>query len=114
MDVVGNRNDGFTVLDGAAMVVAAAFASLHMRVAVREVHGVGWALVWLSFAGVALTSGGTFVYLVRRFGRRPMGYPRLGDRLWALLGLPWILAAPCRGPQAARSPPFCSTSMAPP
>ena len=98
MNVVGDRNDGFTVLDGAAMVFAAASASLHMRGAARDVHGIGWLLVWLTFAGIAITSGGTFVYLFRRFGRRPSGYPRIGDKLWALLGLPWIMASPFRSP----------------
>jgi hypothetical protein len=33
------------------------------------------------------------VFLGRRFGRRTAGYPRIGDLLWALWGLPWILTA---------------------
>src|SRR5207249_1319831 len=83
--------DGFTLLDGAALVTGAAVASVHIREAIADGHllGPGWALAWLSFAGIALTAAGPFVFLLRRLGRRPPGYPRIGDRLWALLGGPW-------------------------
>src|SRR4051794_13767557 len=87
---------GVTVLDGGALVVGAAVASIHIRAALRDedrLDGLGWALLWLTLAGVALTAAGPFVFLVRRYGRRPTGYPRTGDWLWLALGLPWILAA---------------------
>jgi hypothetical protein len=87
--------DGFTLLDGAALVTGAAVASVHIRQAIADGHllGPGWALAWLTFAGVALTASGPFVFLLRRLGRRPAGYPRIGDRLWMGLGLPWVLTA---------------------
>lgn len=96
MDGGTDRDDGFTVLDGAALVVAAAVASVHMRTPVTKAVGAGWGLVWITFAGVAATAAGPILLAVRRYGRRPRGYPRLGDRLWALLGSPWILTAPLR------------------
>lgn len=86
---------GFTVLDGAALVIGAAVASVHIRAAVPAdgLDGFGWTMLWLTLAGVALTAAGPFVFLVRRYGRRPLGYPDTGDWLWCLLGLPWLLTA---------------------
>jgi hypothetical protein len=85
---------GFTVLDGVALVTGAAVASVHVRSAVPRIGGpVVWFWAWCLFSWLALTSGGPFVFLVRRFFTRPDGYPRLGDRLWALAGLPWLVAA---------------------
>src|ERR687894_3124113 len=80
------KGGGFTLLDGAALVTGAAVASVHIREAIADGHllGPGWALAWMTFAGIALTASGPFVFLLRRLGRRPMGYPRIGDRLWAL------------------------------
>jgi hypothetical protein len=96
MDVSADRDDGFTVLDGAALVVASAVASVHMRGPVQAAVGAGWGLLWVAFAGVGLTAAGPILYLMRRYGRRPEGYPRIGDRLWALLGTPWLIASPFR------------------
>lgn len=85
---------GFTVLDGVALVTGAAVASVHLRSAVNgfdDLMDFAWAsalFTWLS-----LTAAGPFVFLVRRFFTRPAGYPRLGDRLWALSGFPWLIAA---------------------
>ena len=85
---------GFTVLDGAALVTGAAVASVHIRSAVPEFDGPGdWAWAWCLFTWLSLTSAGPFVFLVRRFFTRPSGYPGLGDRLWAISGAPWLLAA---------------------
>ena len=53
----------------------------------------GWAMVCLAFAWMSLTAAGPFIYLARRHSSRISGYPRLGDRLWAVLGLPWLLTA---------------------
>ena len=50
-------------------------------------------MLWLTFALVAITSSGPFVFLARRFVRRLCGYPKVGDRLWAMLGVPWLLTA---------------------
>jgi hypothetical protein len=89
--------DGFTVLDGAALVIGSAVASVHLRGPTGEglMRGA-WLLFWITFVGVALTSAGPFVFLARRFGRRPDGYPKVWDRLWALLGAPWVLASVVR------------------
>jgi hypothetical protein len=85
---------GFTLLDGGALVIGAAVASVHMREAVSRVqNALGWGLVWLTFAGVAISAAGPFEYLARRYIRRPAGYPRCGDWLWAGLGLPWFASA---------------------
>jgi hypothetical protein len=85
---------GFTMLDGIAIVMGAAVASVQVRDAVpRGLTLLGWGLVWLTFAGVALSAAGPFVMLERRFGRRPKGYPKAGDRFWAILGIPWVFTA---------------------
>ena len=98
---------GFTTLDGAALVLGAAVAAVHLRDLVTSGHpGVfGWVLFWLAFTGLATTAAGPFVFLVRRYVRRLIHYPRLGDGLWTVLGMPWILTAPLRP-----RPPFRSTS----
>jgi hypothetical protein len=65
-----------------------------MRDAVRStLLPLGWGLVWITFAGIGLSAAGPFVYLERRYGRRLPGYPRIGDYLWALVGVPWLLTA---------------------
>ena len=93
---------GFTVLDGAAMIVGAAVASLHFSgAAPPRLTGLGWGLVWGAFAGIALTAAGPALFLARRFLRRLQGYPRVGDRLWATLGTPWLLAALVRDPRSS-------------
>ena len=40
-----------------------------------------------------MTAAGPFLYLARRFVRRLPNYPKIGDRLWACLGLPWLVTA---------------------
>lgn len=91
----GTGTSGFTLLDGIALVAGAAIASVHLREAApeEELAGAGWVLMWLTFGGIALTASGPFLALIRHFSGRP-GIPvRLGDRLWVLLGIPWVLAA---------------------
>src|SRR5262245_62922958 len=86
--------DGFRVLDGAALVMGAAVASVHIRNVIRDNLGAfGWVLVWCTFSWVALTASGPFLFLVRRFARRLPRYPQVGDGLWALLGIPWLMTA---------------------
>lgn len=95
---------GFTVLDGAALVLGAAVASVHMRdlVAQQPLSAAGWALAWLTFTGLAATAGGPFILLVRRLGRRSPGPFQMGDVLWGVLGLPWVVTVPLRpGPSPA-------------
>ncbi len=84
---------GFTVLDGVALVTGSAVASVHIR-SVAQFDGPGdWAWAWCLFSWLSLTSAGPYVFLVRRFFTRPVGYPKLGDKLWAMAGMPWLLAA---------------------
>lgn len=85
---------GFTVLDGVAVIIGSAVALVHIRSAVPQFDGAGdWAWACALFTWLSVTSAGPFLYLVRRFFSKPEGYPRLGDRLWALAGSPWWLAA---------------------
>lgn len=99
---------GFSVLDGAALVMGAAVASIHIRGVIRDgdrLAGPGWLLIWGAFAWVALTAAGPFLFLARRFLRRHAGYPKVGDALWAVLGLPWILTAAIGSASAAPGRP---------
>jgi len=92
-----DRSGGVTMLDGAALVIGAAVASTQVRgVFPDRLTGAGWSLVWWTFAGIALSAAGPFVFLARRYWRRPPGYPQIGDYLWTILGLPWVLTAPLR------------------
>jgi hypothetical protein len=90
---------GFGVLDGGALVTGAAVASIHIRAVIGSSDHLappGWLLIWGTFAWVALTAAGPFLFLVRRFLRRLPDYPNVGDALWAALGLPWIVTAAIR------------------
>ena len=99
-------NDGFNLLDGVALVIGSAVASVHLRALTDAKGGGEFALFWITFTGVALTSAGPFLYLARRFVRRTIGYPGVGDRLWAILGLPWGLTVTLGGTvRGARSLP---------
>jgi len=88
------QRDRLTVLDGAALVMGSAIASLHvLRVMRSGLSIAGWAMLTLTFTWLAVTATGPFLYIARRYIRRPPDYPDVGDRLWALLGLPWLLTA---------------------
>jgi hypothetical protein len=85
---------GFSVLDGGALVMGSAIASIHtLRVMRGNLTGAGWIMICITFAWVAVTAAGPFLFLARRFGRRLPDYPKIGDRLWALLGIPWLVTA---------------------
>jgi hypothetical protein len=85
---------GFSVLDGAALVSGAAVASVHIRGTVAEnFTQPGSVLIWGCFAWIAVTASGPFLLPVRLYARRLPDYPKVGDRLWALIGLPWVLTA---------------------
>jgi hypothetical protein len=92
---------GFTVLDGVALVTGAAVASVHLRSTFPTFEGaLDWAWASCLFSWLSLTSAGPFVFVVRRFFTRPGGYPRLGDRLWLMSGVPWLVAAIVRTGEA--------------
>jgi hypothetical protein len=99
------------VLDGLALVMGSAIASVHiLRIFRSGLTGAGWLLVCLTFIWVALTASGPFVYLARRYSRQRPGYPRTGDVLWALLGVPWLITAVIQsaipGQEPSRNPLF--------
>ncbi len=90
------RGGGITMLDAAALVTGGAVASVHFREFEDEIAVLtllGWVLLVPAFAWLALTAAGPFVFLVRRFSRRPDGYPGPDDWLWLAFGLPWVVAA---------------------
>jgi hypothetical protein len=85
---------GFRVLDGAALVMGSAIASIHTLPVMRsDLTGAGWIMIGITFTWVAVTATGPFLYLARRFAHRLANYPKIGDRLWALLGIPWLATA---------------------
>lgn len=87
----------FTVLDGTALVMGSAVASVQLRPLAREGSSTaGLIAASLVFAWLAATVSGPFVYLVRRFVRPTTGPSGIGERLWALLGIPWLLGAAVR------------------
>jgi hypothetical protein len=82
------------VLDGLALVMGSAIASVHtLRVIRSGLSAAGWVMICLMFACIALTATGQFIFLTRRFWRRLPGYPLVGDSLWAILGVPWLITA---------------------
>lgn len=89
--------EGFSVLDGAALVMGAAVASVHIRYIIRDnLSEFGWVLVWCTFSWISLTATGPFLFIGRRFARKLPSYPQVGDCLWALLGIPWLMTAVVR------------------
>ena len=80
-----DQGGGFSVLDGAALVVGAAIASVHV-LGIRRVDlsGPGWIMIALTFCWVAMTAAGPFFYLGRRFIRR---LPKLSEDRRPALGL---------------------------
>jgi hypothetical protein len=93
MERSGSGSD-INVLDGVALVMGSAIASVHiLRVIRSEFAGASWVMVWIAFAAIAVTATGPFIFLARKFSRRLPGYPKVGDRLWALLGIPWLVTA---------------------
>jgi hypothetical protein len=89
-----DKGEGFSILDGGALVMGSAIASIHI-LGVRRwgVSGATWFIVALTFAWVALTAAGPFIFLERRYASRIPKYPQIGDSLWALLGIPWVVTA---------------------
>jgi hypothetical protein len=108
-------SSGFSVLDLAALVMGSAIASIQVLRVMREDLTLGsWVMIGLVFAGVTLTAAGPFVFLARRFARREPGYPKIGDRLWALLGIPWFVSAVIKSVTPGNEPrydPFFATTL---
>ena len=69
--------------------MGSAIASIHILGVRRwDLTGAGWIMVSITFTWVAVTAAGPFIFLARRFARRLPDYPKIGDRLWAMLGIP--------------------------
>lgn len=101
----GERGSGSGVLDCVAIVAGAAVASIHVRGVIRDDPvAPGWALIGGTFAWIALTAAGPFLFLVRRFLGRLPAYPRVGDLLWAIMGLPWLMTACIRSATPGAGP----------
>ena len=82
------------VLDGLALVTGSAIASVHiLRVMRSGLSPAGWVMICFMFACLALTATGPFLFVARRYTRRLPGYPLVGDSLWAILGVPWLITA---------------------
>lgn len=89
--------EGLSVLDITSLVSGAAVASVHVSGPMRDgLAGAGGVFLWLVFLWIGVTAAGPFLYLVRRHARKLAGYPRLGDRLWTILGAPWVVTAMVR------------------
>ena len=80
---------------GAALVMGSAIASIHILGVRRwDLSGAGWFMVAITFTWVAMTAAGPFIFLARRFAHGVLpNYPQIGDRLWAILGIPWLSTA---------------------
>lgn len=78
---------GFTMLDAAALVAGSAVASIHLR-SLAQAGATPAEVVAASpvFAALTTVAAGPFLWLIRRGAG-------VGDRLWAVLGLPWVLSA---------------------
>jgi hypothetical protein len=105
---------GFGVLDGASLVMGSAVASIHILGVRRwDLSGAGWFMVGITFTWVAMTAAGPFFFLERRYARRIPDYPKIGDRLWALLGIPWLATALVQsaspGSEPRHNPLFANT-----
>ncbi len=85
---------GLTILDAIALTAGAAVGSIHVRpfLDIASASG-GWMMLGTALIWISLTSAGPFIYLVHRYSRPVPGFPRTGDRLWTILGLPWIATA---------------------
>ena len=87
-----DKGDGFSVLDGAALVMGSAIASVHILGVRRwDLSGAGWFMVAITFTWVALTAAGPFIFLARRYARRlaelpPDRRPALGAAGHSLAG----------------------------
>jgi hypothetical protein len=86
-----------TLLDGVSLVMGSAIASIHVLWVMRSGLSIfGWVMICLAFLWVAVTATGPFIFLARRFSQKFPGYPRVGDWLWAVLGMPWLITAVIR------------------
>jgi hypothetical protein len=109
------RGRDINVLDVAALVMGSAIASVHVLRVMRSGLAIaGWVMLCLTFAWVALTAAGPFIFLARRYSRRLLGYPMIGDWLWAILGLPWLFTAVIQSALPGEDPrqnPFFSATL---
>lgn len=83
---------GLSVLDGIALIGGTAIGSVHVKPLLIPALSVNsGAMLTILLIFISITSAGPFIYLVHRYYRPVAGFPRTGDRLWLILGLPWVV-----------------------
>jgi hypothetical protein len=88
---------GLTILDALALTAGAAVGSIHVRPFLFPASAAGaWLMLSLVLFWIAITAAGPFIYVVHKYSRPVPGFPRTGDRLWTILGLPWVATAVVR------------------
>jgi hypothetical protein len=106
----------WSLLDGVTFVTGASVALVFLRDRVELLERptpLGWSLLGAAFLLIALTSAGPFLYCVRRFGRRPPGYPGRGDRTWMVMGLPWLITGLVRSSLGTQDPEVAIGQISP-
>ncbi len=104
--ILKSRSNAVSITDWLALVGGAALASVHFRrLDFRADRNLLlWAPVWLLFALVSTTAAGPLVLASRTIqNRRFAGTPMIGEVLWAILGVPWVLAGLLRITQTSYS-----------
>ncbi len=83
---------GLTLLDAIALMTGTAVGSIHVRpILLPALAGESWVLLGFVLILISITAAGPFIHIVHRYYRPVPGYPRAGDRLWTILGIPWVL-----------------------
>ncbi|WP_165065497.1 hypothetical protein [Paludisphaera rhizosphaerae] len=90
----GTHDSRLTTADFMAFTIGAAFALLHLKRALGpDVSTPGLIVGSLAFLWLTATTAGPFVVLFRRMAGVESEGPTVGDRLWLVLGAPWILSS---------------------
>lgn len=109
----GEQAYRYTVTDAMACTIGAAVALVHLKSALgypstmRGLVAGSSAFLWL-----AASAAGPFVLLVRRLAGVKAEGPRIGDRLWACIGTPWILGAGLASVEWSIAPFITATGVA--
>lgn len=90
----GTHHSRLTTADIMAFTIGAAFALLHLKRALGpDVSTPGLVVGTLAFLWLTATTAGPFVVLFRRMARVEFEGESVGERLWMVLGAPWILSS---------------------
>lgn len=92
-----NETGAFGVQDGGSLVVGGAIASLHLRdVVPSDPSGVSALMALAMILGIGVTASGPLIVGLHAWSAQGWVRPSRGEWVWALAGLPWILAALAR------------------